>query len=111
MSSDYEAATFLLEVLKQNVDRRSLRAPFFKAVAGIDRELRARPRAAGRGEEAGVSDDTMLAVLEAAQTWAATSCRRSCSPWPRTRTLTGSLREAYLDAADKLVGLRAERRC
>ena len=62
LSSDYEAATFLLEVLKQNSIEGPSRAGFFKAVAGIDGNYERSRVLQEVLKKPNVSDETMLAV-------------------------------------------------
>jgi len=104
LSSDYEAATFLLEVLKQNSIEGPSRAGFFKAVAGIDGNYERSRVLQEVVKKPNVSDETMLAVLEAAKNMGGYELSQVLQSVARTRTLTGNLREAYLAAADKLSG-------
>jgi hypothetical protein len=104
MSSDYEAGTFLHEVLTQSGVEGSLRAPFFKVVnklsSGYER---------GRVLEAvvrtpGVSNDTLREVLKSTRGMSGYELSQLLILVAGSRTLTGDLRDAYLDAADKLSG-------
>ena len=104
MSSDYEAASFLAEVLKQSGVEGPARAPFFKVVnklsSGFER---------GRVLEAVVrksdaSADTLRAVLQSAKGMSGYELSQLLILVAGSRTLTGDLRDAYLDAADKLSG-------
>ena len=78
MSSDYEAATFLLEVLKQNGVEGPARAPFFKVVSGLSsgyergrvlqavvQEDRRQRRHAARGAAVVRRDERLRAVAAA----------------------------------------------
>jgi beta-lactamase regulating signal transducer with metallopeptidase domain len=104
MSSDYEAGTFLHEVLKESRVEGSLRAPFFKVVnklsSGYER---------GRVLEAvvrkpDVSNDTLREVLKSTRGMSGYELSQLLILVAGSRTLTGDLRDAYLDAADKLSG-------
>ena len=103
MHSDYEAASFLLDVLKQNSIEGAARAPFFTVVgsiSGSDERGRVLQAVVRKSE---ISDDTLLAVLKA--------CGQMPGGYERSQvlllvasshTLSGSLRDAYIDAADRL---------
>ncbi len=105
MTSDYEAATFLLDVLKTNGVEGPARAPFFKVVDRIGSSYERGRVLQAVVRKSDASNETLLAALQ--------SCGRITSNYDRaqvlllaasTRTLTGELRDAYLDAADKLQG-------
>jgi hypothetical protein len=104
MSSDYEVASFLSDVLKQNGVEGSARVPFFKAVASL-----------GSGYERGrvlqtivknpsASNDTVREVLRASTSMSGYELSQLLQLIARTHTVTGDLREAYLTAADRLSG-------
>ena len=104
LRSDYEAATFLHEVLKQNGVEGSARAAFFRVVSGLSsghergRVLQAvvkRPEA---------STDTLREALKATRGMSGYELSQVLQLVARTHTITGDLREAYLDAADRLSG-------
>jgi len=108
LGSDYEAATFLLEVLKQNGVEGAARDPFFKVAGGL-----------GSGYERGrvlqevvrksdASTDTLRAVLQASKGMSGYELSQLLQSMARTRTLTGDLRDAYLSAADALTGYEQE---
>jgi len=108
LGSDYEAATFLLEVLKQNGVEGAARDPFFKVAGGL-----------GSGYERGrvlqevvrksdASADTLRAVLQASKGMSGYELSQLLQSMARTRTLTGDLRDAYLNAADALTGYEQE---
>jgi hypothetical protein len=104
MNSDYEAATFLLELLRQNSIEGPSRAGFFKAAGTLDsnyergrvlQEVAKRPNA---------SDETLLDVLRLAKSMSGYELSQVLQTVARNRTLTGNVRESYLDAADQLSG-------
>ena len=103
--SDYEAATFLLEVLKQN------------GIEGAARARRSSRRVAGVGsgyergrvlqavvKKPGASSDTLREVLRATAGMSGYELSQLLQPIARTHPLTGDLRDAYLAAADRLSG-------
>lgn len=104
MGSDYEAATFLHEVLKQSGVEGSLRSPFFRVVSGLDsgyergRVLQAAIR------KPGVSTDTLREVLNATRGMSGYELSQVLQSMATTHTIGGDLREAYLNAADRLSG-------
>jgi hypothetical protein len=104
MSSDYEAATFLHEVLKQTGIEGSLRAPFFRVVSGLGsgyekgRVLQAAVR------KPGVSNDTLREALNATRGMSGYELSQLLQTLANTHTIGSGLRDAYLDAADRLSG-------
>jgi hypothetical protein len=104
MSSDYEASTFLHEVLKQSGVEGSLRAPFFKVVSGLGsgyergRVLQAAIR------KPGVSGDTLREVLHSTSGMSGYELSQVLQTLATTHIIGGDLREAYLTAADRLSG-------
>lgn len=104
LSGDYEAGTFLAEVLKQSSVEGRLRAPFFAILNRIGGSYKR-----GRVLEAiirqpGVSPETLRAVLQSGKGLANFELARLLVAVADAHTLTGDLRDAYLDAADKLSG-------
>jgi len=103
VSSDFEAASFLVDMATRQPIEGNARAPFFRAVDSIDsafergrvlKAVAARPDA---------SPETLLAVLRA------TSAMKSSFDTSgvllavaASHSLTGSVRDAYIDAAEKL---------
>jgi hypothetical protein len=104
MSSDYEAATFLHEVLKQTGIEGSLRAPFFRVVSGLSsgyekgRVLQAVIR------KPGVGSDTLREALNATRGMSGYELSQMLQTMANTHTIGGDLRESYLNAADRLSG-------
>ncbi|HYT66591.1 MAG TPA: M56 family metallopeptidase [Vicinamibacterales bacterium] len=104
LGSDYEAATFLLELLRQNGIDGAPRTNFFKVVSGL-----------GSGYERGrvlqavvtksnVSSETLRDVLTATKGMSGYELSQVLQTIARNHTVSGSLRDAYLEAADKLSG-------
>jgi hypothetical protein len=104
MNSDYEAASFLLEVLRQNSIEGPSRAAFFKAAAGIDSNYERGRVLQEVAKKPNVSDDTILDVLRLSKGMTGYELSQVLQTVARSRTLTGNLRDAYLDAADTLTG-------
>jgi beta-lactamase regulating signal transducer with metallopeptidase domain len=105
INSDYEAATFLVEVLKQHSVDETIRVPFFKVVGHIGSSYERGRVLQAVVRKPDVSKAALLATLQA--------CGQMSSAYDRaqvlllvasTHTLSGDLREAYIDAAEKLQG-------
>jgi hypothetical protein len=109
MGSDYEAATFLLEVLKQNGVEGASRDPFFKIVSGLSsgyergRVLQAVVR------KTDASNETLRAVLRASKGMSGYELSQLLQALAQTHTVTGELRDAYIDAADGLTATNRNR--
>jgi beta-lactamase regulating signal transducer with metallopeptidase domain len=104
MSSDYEAATFLLEVLKQNGVEGSAREPFFKMVSGLSSGYERGRVLQAVVAKSDASKETLMAVLRASKGMSGYDLSQLLQSIAKTHTLTGDLRDAYLDAADALSG-------
>jgi bla regulator protein blaR1 len=104
MTSDYEAGTFLHEVLKQSGVEGSLRAPFFKVVSGMSSGYEKGRLLQAVVKKPGVSDDTLREVLRSSRGISGYELSQLLQAVASVRTLTGDLREAFLDAADRLSG-------
>jgi beta-lactamase regulating signal transducer with metallopeptidase domain len=103
ITSDFEAASFLLEVVKQSPIEGTLRAPFFSAVDAV-----------GSGYERGrvlqavarrpdVSDETILSVLRATAAMNGSfEASQVLIAVASAHPVSGTAREAYIDAAEKL---------
>ncbi|HXW08362.1 MAG TPA: M56 family metallopeptidase [Vicinamibacterales bacterium] len=103
IGSDFEQASLLLEIAGQQPIEGVLRAPFFKAVEGLDSSFergRVLKAVAGRPDS---SSETVLAVLSAAR-GIDSSFERSqvLQAVARTHQLTGAARDAYISAAEHL---------
>jgi beta-lactamase regulating signal transducer with metallopeptidase domain len=103
MSSDYEKASFLVDILKDNSIEGPARAPFFAVANSVNSSYERGRVLQTVLRKSDVSDDTMLAVLK--------SCGQMSSGYDRSQvlllaasshTLSGPLRDAYIDAADRL---------
>ena len=104
MSSDYEAGTFLHEVLKQSGVEGPLRAPFFKVVGGMSSGYEKGRLLQAVVKKPGVSDDTLREVLRSTRGMSGYELSQLLQAVASVRVLSGDLREAYLDAADRLSG-------
>ena len=104
MSSDYEAGTFLHEVLKQSGVEGPLRAPFFKVVSSMSSGYEKGRVLQAVVKKPDVSNDTLREVLRSSRGMSGYELSQLLIAVAGARTLTGDLRDAYLDAADKLSG-------
>jgi beta-lactamase regulating signal transducer with metallopeptidase domain len=104
MTSDYEAGTFLHEVLKQSNVEGPLRGPFFKVVGRMSSGYEKGRVLQAVVKRVGVSDDTLREVLRSSRGMSGYELSQLLQAVASVRTLTGDLREAYLDAADHLSG-------
>ena len=102
VSSDFEAASFLVDMAKRQPIEGNARAPFFRAVDSIDsafdrgrvlKTVAARPDA---------SPETILAVLRATSAMKSSFDVSGVLLAVASHSLTGSARDAYIDAAEKL---------
>lgn len=102
LSSDYETASFLLQVAKNPIEG-SLRAPFFAAVESV-----------GSGYERGrvlqavlrrpdLSQDSLLAVLRAARTMSGGyETSQVLQAVARNHTVSGPAKDLYVETAERL---------
>jgi beta-lactamase regulating signal transducer with metallopeptidase domain len=104
MSSDYEAGTFLHEVLKQSGVEGSLRTPFFTVVSGLSSGHERGGVLQAVVKKPDVSADTLREVLKSTRGMSGYELSQLLILVAGSRTLTGDLRDAYLDAADTLSG-------
>ena len=105
ITSDYEAASFLIEVLKQNGTEGAARAPFFKVVNHIGSSYERGRVLQALVKKPDVSRETLLATLQACSTMPSSYDRAQVLLLvAATHSLTGDLRDAYIDAADRLQG-------
>jgi beta-lactamase regulating signal transducer with metallopeptidase domain len=100
--SDYETATFLLEVLRQNSVEGAVGATFFRAVNTINGQYERGRVLQAVVRKSGTSNDTLRAVLESARGLDGYELSQLLQLVARTVTMTGDLRDAYLAAADRL---------
>jgi hypothetical protein len=104
MHSDYESGTFLHEILRQGGVEGSLRAPFFKVVAGMNSGYEKGRVLQAVVKKSDVSDDTLREVLRASKGISGYELSQLLIAVAGARALTGDLRDAYIDAADHLSG-------
>jgi beta-lactamase regulating signal transducer with metallopeptidase domain len=104
MTSDYEAATFLLEVLKQNGVEGAARAPFFKTVAGVSSGYERGRVLQAVVKKPGTSAETLREVLRASSGMSGYELSQLLQLIARTHPISGDMRDAYLSAAERLSG-------
>jgi len=104
MTGDYEAATFLLEVLRQNGIEGPARAPFFKTVAGLSSAYERGRVLQTVVKKPGTTVETMRDVLRASNGMSGYELSQLLQLIARTHTLSGETRDAYLAAAERLSG-------
>jgi hypothetical protein len=103
VESDHEAATFLLEVARQRPIEGSLRAPFFQAVDRIDSSHDRGRVLVALVRRTDTSPETLLEVIRATRAMKGSyEAGQVLLAVAATHTLTGAVREAYLDAAGSL---------
>ena len=90
---------------KQSGVEGAVRAPFFKVVSTHGLRLRERPRAAGgRRRSPASATDTLRDVLQSSRGMSGYELSQLLQTVAAARSLTGDLRDAYVDAADRLSG-------
>jgi len=103
VKSDFEAASFLLQIAKQQPIEGSLRAPFFRAVDSINSSFergRVLKAVAARSD---ASADTILAVLRATSHMDSSfEASQVLLTVAASHPVAGPARDAYIDAAEKL---------
>jgi hypothetical protein len=104
MSSDYETATLLTEVLKQNGIEGNARASFFRVAAGLKS-----PYERGRVLQMVInrpdaSTETLRAAIDATRGMGGYELSQVLLAVARGREISGPLRDAYVHAADRLSG-------
>lgn len=104
ISSDYEAGTFLHEVLKQSGVEGPLRAPFFKVVSSMSSGYEKGRILQAVARKPDVSADTLRDVLRATNGMSGYDLSQLLIAVAGTRSLSGELRDAYVDAAERLSG-------
>lgn len=104
MVSDYEAAAFLLDVLKQNGIEGAVRGAFFKTVAGVSSGYERGRVLQTVVKQPGTSAETLREVLRASSGMSGYELSQLLQLIARTHTLSGELRDAYLSSAERLSG-------
>src|SRR5262245_43953338 len=104
MSSDYEAGTFLKEVLKANGIEGAARAPFFKVVGHLDSSYERGQVLQAVVRRPETSTETLRAVLNATSGMSGYDLSQVLQLIAKTHSITGDLRETYVRAAEKLSG-------
>lgn len=102
MSSDYETASFLLRVAKGPVEGAA-RAPFFAAVESVDSSYERSRVLQAVLRRTDLSQDSLLAVLRAMRTMSSGyEMSQVLQLMARNYSLTGQLREQYVEVAGRL---------
>ena len=97
-------ATFLHEVLKQSSIEGSMRAPFFKVVSGMSSGYE-KGRCCRPSSRSPTSATTRFReVLRSTRGMSGYELSQLLQAVAGIRNLTGDLRDAYLDAAERLSG-------
>jgi len=104
IGSDYESATFLLEILKQNGIEGAARGPFFKTVAGLSSGYERGRVLQTIVKKPGTSAETLREVLRASSGMSGYELSQLLQLIARSHVLSGDLRDAYLAAAERLSG-------
>jgi beta-lactamase regulating signal transducer with metallopeptidase domain len=104
LRGDYEAATFLLEVLGQNGVEGAARAPFFQVVSGLSSGYERGRVLQAVVKKPGTSRETLRAVLDASRGMTGYELSQLLQAIANGHAVTGDLRDAYLDAAERLSG-------
>ena len=103
MTSDYEKASFLLDLLKNSSIEGAARATFFTVANSINSSYERGRVLQTVLRKSDLSDDTLLAVLKSSGQIASGYDRAQVLLLAAsTRSLAGPVRDAYIDAADRL---------
>jgi len=104
ISSSYEAASFLIEVLRQNGVEGPVRPAFFKVVANVSSNYERGRVLQAVTRKDGVSNETLREVLRATGGMTGYELSQVLQAVARNHTISGDLRDAYMTAADRLSG-------
>jgi beta-lactamase regulating signal transducer with metallopeptidase domain len=103
MRSDYEKASFLLDILQANGIEGQARAPFFTTANSISSSYERGRVLQAVVKRTDASNETLLAALKSAgQMTSGYDRAQVLLLAASSHTLSGDLREAYIDAADRL---------
>jgi hypothetical protein len=101
--SDFEAASFLLQIARQQSIEGTLRAPFFRAVDSIDSSFERGRVLKTVASRADASADTILAVLRAINRMdSGFEASQVLLAVAASHPVAGPARDAYIDAAERL---------
>lgn len=102
ISSDYEAAQFLLKLAPRS-NEAALRAPFFSALDGIQSTYERGRVLKAVATQPELSNDTMLALLQAVRGMSGGyDASQVLQTLAAKHAITGAARDAYIDATEKL---------
>jgi hypothetical protein len=103
VNSDFELASFLLQLVKQQPIEGALRAPFFRAVDSIDSAFERGRVLQAVAHRSDLSPETVLEVLRSTagvkSNFEASSVLLAVAS---THPVSGPARDAYIDIAEKL---------
>jgi beta-lactamase regulating signal transducer with metallopeptidase domain len=103
IGSDFEQASLLTDIAKQRPIEGSLRAPFFKAVDGLESSFERGRVLKAVASQSDSSPDTVLAVLRAVRSMDSSfEASQVLLAVARHHELSGPARDAYVEAADRL---------
>ena len=103
VDSDFEAASFLLQLVKQQPIEGTLRAPFFRAVESIGSAFERGRVLQAVAKRPDASPDTIMAVLRAAAGMSSSfEVSQVLMAVAAEHPVAGPARDAYIDAAEKL---------
>ena len=103
MDSDFESASFLLQLVKQQPIEGTLRAPFFRAVDSIGSAFERGRVLQAVAKRPDASPDTITAVLRATVGMSGSfEVSQVLMAVASDHPVAGPARDAYIDAAEKL---------
>ena len=101
ISSDYEAAEFLLQMSKNSVEG-SLRGPFFTALEGISSGYERGRVLQTLLRRSDISQESLIAILRAVQGMSGYEASQVLQAAARKHEISGQARDLYIQAADRL---------
>jgi beta-lactamase regulating signal transducer with metallopeptidase domain len=102
MTGDYERSELLLQVLNRNSAEGALRTPFFRVVDGIHGAYERSRVLHAVVAKSDVSRDTLKLAIQETHTLPSFEASRLLVDIARRDAVTGDLRDAYVEAADRL---------
>ena len=103
VSSDFEAASFLIQIAKQQPIEGSIRTAFFRAVDSIDSAFERGRVLKAVAQRPDASPETILAVLQAAKGVSSNfEAAHVLLTVAASHPVAGPARDAYIDTAEKL---------
>jgi hypothetical protein len=103
LQSDFEIASFLLQIANRQPVEGTLRAPFFRVVDSIDSDFERGRVLQAVARRSDVSDDTLLAVLRSAGSVSSSfEASNVLLAVASSHEISGRARDAYINVAEKL---------